>query len=61
MDESTRFLIKRMDSLENKLLREIKEIQKEFNKLQSIKNKIMGFAVGVSFVVSSVVQIIFHK
>jgi len=61
MDQSTRFLIKRMDELEQRLLQEIKEVQKETARLNSLKHKVIGMVIGASFIVSSIVGIVFNK
>lgn len=54
MDENTRFIIKRIDNVEKSLLREIKE-------LQAFRNRVLGLSIGISFIVSSVVEVLIRK
>lgn len=61
MNESTKFLITRMDEMEQRLLKELKDVQRETNELSSLKNKVIGAVMVVSFVISSIAQVVFHK
>lgn len=54
MDENTRFIINRIDKVETRLLREIKD-------LQAFKNRVLGISVGVSFVISSLIEVVLRK
>lgn len=61
MNPDTKFLIKRMDMLEHKLLIELKHLQQESIKRQRFESKLIGMVMGASFVVSSLVHVIIKK
>jgi len=54
MDENTKFLIQRIDRLEERLMNEIKE-------LQGFRNRALGMAGLISLMVTIAVELLYRK
>lgn len=61
MNDETRFILRRIEAVEGRIMNELREMRREVKELQAWKNRALGVIVTLSGLTSFVVSIILKK
>lgn len=60
MDETTKYLIERMDTMKLEIRHDIAQLSKELRELQNFRQRTLGMAALISFIGAGAVDLIIH-